>query len=413
MKRLSPIFLAAFLLAGCGKDGHEDAPDHRHGHAAAGEHETGPHGGRLLEADGFALELAIFEAGIPPEYRVWLYQDGKPLSPTAASVQVTLTRLDGTIDRFAFLPEGEVLRGQSVVHEPHSFDVSVTATLATGESHQWQFSSYEGRTQIAAGTASSMGVEVAEAGPATLHEQLVLTGVVQADPSRISRVRARYPGVVREIGVQPFGTVAKGAVLAQVQSNESLLNYAVTAPIAGTIVEQHAQVGEATSDLPLFTIVDISRVWVELDVFQRELARINEGQRVELSDLDGKVIANGHIGRVAPLAIHGSQSVRARVVIDNAAGQLRPGQFVSGRVTVAETQVPLAVQRTALQRFRDFEVVFAQVGDTYEVRMLELGRSDATQVEVVGGLKAGTRYVTANSYLIKADIEKSGASHDH
>ena len=76
-------------------------------------------------------------------------------------------------------------------------------------------------------------------------------------------------------------------------------------------------------------------------------------------------------------------------------------------------EVPLAVRASALQRFRDFTVVFARVGDTYEVRMLELGRSDGAYVEVLGGLKPGTEYVTAQSYLIKADIEKSGASHDH
>jgi membrane fusion protein, heavy metal efflux system len=53
------------------------------------------------------------------------------------------------------------------------------------------------------------------------------------------------------------------------------------------------------------------------------------------------------------------------------------------------------------------------VDDTYEIRPLELGRSDGNLTEVLGGLQAGDRYVVENSYLIKADIEKSGASHDH
>jgi membrane fusion protein, heavy metal efflux system len=75
--------------------------------------------------------------------------------------------------------------------------------------------------------------------------------------------------------------------------------------------------------------------------------------------------------------------------------------------------VPLAVKKAALQPFRDFTVVFEQVGDTYEVRMLELGEEQLEWVEVLGGLKPGARYVSENSYLIKADIEKSGASHDH
>ncbi len=90
-----------------------------------------------------------------------------------------------------------------------------------------------------------------------------------------------------------------------------------------------------------------------------------------------------------------------------------PGQFVEAAVEVGSADVPLAVKRTALQAFRDFTVVFEQVGETYEVRMLELGRQDGEHVEVLGGLKPGVRYVTGNSFLIKADIEKSGASHDH
>jgi cobalt-zinc-cadmium efflux system membrane fusion protein len=105
--------------------------------------------------------------------------------------------------------------------------------------------------------------------------------------------------------------------------------------------------------------------------------------------------------------------VTARVVLDNSEGLWALGAYVAADVQVAENEVPLAVKRSALQSFRDFMVVYAQVGDEYEVRMLELGRQAGDWVEVLGGLKPGTRYVTENSYVLKADIEKSGASHDH
>jgi cobalt-zinc-cadmium efflux system membrane fusion protein len=102
-----------------------------------------------------------------------------------------------------------------------------------------------------------------------------------------------------------------------------------------------------------------------------------------------------------------------RITLDNAQRRWTPGLFVEGAIHVGESAVPLAVKRSGLQGFRDFTVVFVQVGDTYEVRMLELGRQDDTWIEVRDGLKPGARYVAQNSYLIKADIEKSGASHDH
>lgn len=413
MKHFAGTLLVVLFLAACGKEqpqSHGD--DHDQGELAA-EFERGSHNGRLLEDGDFALELAIFETGVPPEYRIWLYKDGESLPPTSAQVQVKLTRLGGDTDVFSFNAENDFLRSDGIVTEPHSFDVELTADWSGAHESRWSFSSHEGRTQIAASTAEAMGVTTKSAGPAVLRQQLTLSGIVQADPMRISRVRARYPGVVRQVAVQPTAAVTKGDLLAQVQSNESLQNYPINAPISGTVVEHRAQVGEATGDEPLFTIVDVSKVWVELDVFQSELARIEKGQPVELVDLDNAPVATGHLGRIATLAMHGSQSVRARVVIDNASGKLRPGQFVSGRVTVAEVSVPLAVERRALQRFRDFDVVFERVGDVYEVRMLELGREDETHVEVMGGLKPGAEYVVGNSFLIKADIEKSGASHDH
>jgi membrane fusion protein, heavy metal efflux system len=71
--------------------------------------------------------------------------------------------------------------------------------------------------------------------------------------------------------------------------------------------------------------------------------------------------------------------------------------------------VPLA----ALQTFRDWDVVAVNDGELYQLQPVELGRRDGANVEVLSGLAPGARVVTANSYLVKADVEKSGASHDH
>lgn len=282
-----------------------------------------------------------------------------------------------------------------------------------GEAAGGEHETAEGRTTIRDATATSMGVATRTAGPATLQEQLELSGTVQADPTRVSEVRARFPGVVREVLVSPSGRVRKGATLAQIQSNESLLNYPLAAPIAGTIVQHRARVGEATGGEPLFTIMDTSKVWVELDLFQRDLEAVRTGQKVQVLALGGHALASGTISWLGAIATHGSQAVPARVVIDNASGALRPGQFVNARVNIAEYRIELAVEREALQKFRNSDVVFEKIGETYEARRLELGRGDATYVEVTSGLAAGAQYVARNSYLIKADIEKSGAGHKH
>lgn len=379
--------------------------------AAPAEIPKGPHGGKLFQQDGFALELVLYESGVPPEFHVYATQDGAPLAPDAVDVNVELTRVDGQVDRFEFQPLGDYLRGQGVVTEPHSFDVRIRARHAD-KTYQWSFSSYEGRTRIPAALAQEAGIEIETAGPATITETLRLTGRVQADPDRIAQVRARFPGVVQNIEARLGERVGKGAALARIQSNESLQTYTLTAPIDGVILKRAVQPGMATGDDALFVIADLARVWVELDVFARHIGQVQAGQAVTVELLDGSTLG-GRIDWVAPLALHASQSVPARMILDNADGRLRPGQFVRAQVVVAEHPVELAVRQSALQRFRDFQVVFARFGETYEVRMLELGRQNGEWVEVLGGLKPGSEYVTGNSYLIKADIEKSGASHDH
>jgi cobalt-zinc-cadmium efflux system membrane fusion protein len=136
------------------------------------------------------------------------------------------------------------------------------------------------------------------------------------------------------------------------------------------------------------------------------------GQTVRLGIAGGDLDIETTITRFLPITDAESQTRIAVAALPADAG-LQPGMRIVAEVTTAEAQVPLAVRESGLQSFRDFTVVYAKVDETYEVRMLELGRRDGQYAEILGGLELGETYVTENSYLIKADIEKSGASHDH
>jgi cobalt-zinc-cadmium efflux system membrane fusion protein len=208
-------------------------------------------------------------------------------------------------------------------------------------------------------------------------------------------------------------TVRSGQNLAMVENRDSLRSYAVTAPISGVVLARHTNAGDVAGDEPLFEIADLSELWLELHAFGEDAARLRSGQAVHLEPAAGGKTVETTLQRVLPLASATSQTVVARALLSNPTGEWRPGMAVNAEVTLAERRVPLAVKTAGLQRFRDFTVVFAQVGDTYEVRMLELGERDGEWVEVLGGIDPGTPYVVEQSFLIKADIEKSGASHDH
>jgi len=409
MNKLYLLILALPIAAACDA-GSPPASDEQTDERAA-EDERGPNGGRLLVDGDFTLELAIFEAGVPPEFHAWATASGRPLAPADVALTVELARLGGRVDRIEFAPQNDFLRSTEVVEEPHSFDVTIVARHA-GRDHRFAYASYEGRTAIAADVARAAGIGTATAGPGTISDELVLYGAIAPDATRVRTVHARFPGVIRAVSRNVGDAVRSGDALATIESNESLQTYAVTAPINGTVTARHAAPGEPTDNDALFEVADFSSVWAELDVFSRDRARLRTGLAVDVTSDNGAAAA-GSVDYLAPVGNRASQSVTARVVIDNAGGQWTPGQFVEGRVTIATTPVALAVPLSALQRFREFDVVFAQVGDTYEVRMLTLGRRDARFVEVLEGLAPGTTYVTDNSYLIKADIEKAGASHDH
>jgi membrane fusion protein, heavy metal efflux system len=418
MSRCHTLFacVLAAMVAACGKQS-EAPPQSAPGHApAAAEFERGPHRGRLLRDGDFALELQIFEEGVPPEYHVYLFRDDKPLPPEAATVNVELTRLGNKVDRFTFSPKGDYLLGSDTVNEPHSFSVVVIASQ-NGKEHRWAFDSFEGRTTIAARIAEEAGIRTEAAGPATIADTLTLNGRIVPNAERVREVTARFPGPIRDVVRSVGERVKAGDRLASVESNDSLQTYAVTAPIGGVVVERHANPGETAGAAPLFVIADYRELWAELSLFPRDLARVRAGQTVQIKAVDGELEGTARIARIAPAEslAHGAPGsvYIARVAIDNAAGRWAPGMFVRAQVRIGEAKVPLAVKRSGLQAFRDFTVVFEQVGETYEVRMLELGRQDDTWIEVLGGIEPGAKYVAENSYLIKADVEKSGASHDH
>jgi cobalt-zinc-cadmium efflux system membrane fusion protein len=192
----------------------------------------------------------------------------------------------------------------------------------------------------------------------------------------------------------------------------------VTSPVDGVVLARNTNVGDVAGGDPLFTVADLSEVWAEFHVFPPDLPKVKQGQTVRVHTLGNANDENYHqaeapLSMLLPTADANSQTVLAIVPLDNSEGNWRPGMTVKGEALIAEKQVPLAVKTSALQKFRDFTVVFAKFGEVYEVRMLELGARDGEMVEVLGGLKPGTEYVTGNSFLIKADVEKSGASHDH
>lgn len=401
------LLALALLPAACGESANNSTGTPN---IAEGDYERGPHRGRMLRDGDFAVEITIFEEGTDPQFQVYPYWQNKPLDPSQVDLSMALTRLGGRVDKFSFTPKSDFLLGSGVVKEPHSFEVAVTARHSGKESN-WKYESYEGRTIIADEVAEASGVKTAPAGDAIMAETIDLPGRVTLQPQGRAEVRAWYPGRIIEMTKSVGQPVQKGELLVRVEASDSLRTYQINSPISGVIAERNANVGDVASQA-IYVVTDASKLQATLFAFPRDAERLEVGQPVEIEGLGGRRIQT-RITNLLPSADPSTQTVSVLAELPNPGGTWRPGIAIEGMVTLNSTSVPLAVKTRALQRFRDFTVVFAKVGDTYEVRMLKLGRRTPEWTEVLGGIDPGEVYVTDNAFLIRADIEKSGASHDH
>jgi cobalt-zinc-cadmium efflux system membrane fusion protein len=400
--------LLSLSLNACGGGTESD----EQGDEEGGEVPEGPHGGRLLEDGDFAVEITIFETGQEPQFRVYAYREDKQIDPKEVRLQVILRRLGGEVDRFTFKPEEDYLVGSGVVEEPHSFDVEVAATEGL-KRHRWTYESYEGRTKISAEAAKQGGIEIARAGPATIGERRELFGTVELDPSARYEIRGQFPGRVVEVTKSVGQSVRRGELLARIESSESLQVYPVYSPVSGVIAERNGNPGDITHDQPLYVITNPAGTTVVFNIFPRDLGVVRPGMQVLVETQDGQPVGTATLGNYLAEGNAEAGTALVRAAIPNRGGWIRPGMAMRGTLQVNTQSVPLAVRTEAIQPFRDFQVVYANYGDQYEVRMLELGRRGPEYTEVLSGIEPGTPYVAEGSFLVRADIEKSGASHDH
>ena len=199
---------------------------------------------------------------------------------------------------------------------------------------------------------------------------------------------------------------------------EQLGVYPLRAPFAGTVIDKHITLGEMLShDAPVFTVADLSTVWADLSVYQKDLAHVRRGQTVHIAF--GKEISpvEGRIAFVSPIVNSGTRTAKARIILANPNGVYRPGLFVTADIDVSATSVPVLVPKAAVQRIEGRTVVFVPADKRLEARPVRLGQSSRTHVEIVTGLRGGQKYVVKGAFQLKAQIVTSGlgahAGHGH
>lgn len=196
--------------------------------------------------------------------------------------------------------------------------------------------------------------------------------------------------------------------------------YKLVAPFDGTIIEKHASLGEVLKDeTRVFIIADLSTVWVDISVYAKDLAKVSVGQSVVVRADGIEKPLVGTISFVGAIARGDVRAAQARVVLENPDRKLKPGLFVTAEVGIETVDSPVVIPDRAVQTTAGVNVVFVEEGEEFEARKVRTGRVGVRAadrqvvVEILDGLEPGDTYVDEGSFVLKAELGKGHAGHEH
>lgn len=273
---------------------------------------------------------------------------------------------------------------------------------------------------LTANELKELGIEIEEAAAGVITNHIDLTGEVKAEPSRLSHIIPRFPGIVKEVYKTVGEKVKQGEVLALIESNESLADYEAKSLVDGTIIDLHMAKGDLVGGEELaLTVANLDEVWAILTIYQRDIYKIKIGQRVLISFGTDDKAEDGVISYVSPVVDENTRTASARVILNNYSSKWRPGMFVSAKVFVSAKNASIVIEKSALQTLEDLPdgkagktVVFVKDGDKFMPQQVNIGMVNDTKVEITSGLKPGQKYVSKGSFTLKAEILKESFGGD-
>ncbi len=196
--------------------------------------------------------------------------------------------------------------------------------------------------------------------------------------------------------------------------DSAFTTYEMRAPLSGIVTRRHITIGELIGldddDAP-FVVADLSSVWVNLTVYQRDLSQVRTGMPVTVEFGGDIPEAKGAIAFVSPSLDETTRTATARVVLDNPHGDYRPGLFVSALVETGQAEGDLVVPTSALTELDGKTVLFIQTDEGFEPRRVRPGRSTAQAVQILEGLAEGERYAATNVLALKAEMNRAALAH--
>jgi membrane fusion protein, heavy metal efflux system len=198
--------------------------------------------------------------------------------------------------------------------------------------------------------------------------------------------------------------------------SQGVSGFAVTAPFAGTVIEKKATLGDlAGPSEALFTVADLSRVWILADLPESALAKVNIGSNAKISVPSyPSEVFTGRVSHIGAVLNKETRTVAARIEVPNADGRLKPEMFATATIDVGGDQRDLmTLPDAAIVLMQGQPTVFVFEQGAYEMRVIEPGERIGGRTVVKAGIKGGEQVVTAGAYELKARKQKSQLGHGH
>jgi cobalt-zinc-cadmium efflux system membrane fusion protein len=191
----------------------------------------------------------------------------------------------------------------------------------------------------------------------------------------------------------------------------------VRSPISGIITEKHAIVGElADPSKSLYTVADLSSIWVLVDINEKDLAKVHKGQAaIVVVGAFPEQKFRGRINHIADVVDQSTRTVKARIEVANPGRKLKPEMFATVELALAADAPPVvAVAEEALQELDGKKVLFVAENDAeFAARPVQTGRAAGGLIEIVAGLQEGERYAVKGAFILKSELKKGEVVDEH
>jgi cobalt-zinc-cadmium efflux system membrane fusion protein len=176
--------------------------------------------------------------------------------------------------------------------------------------------------------------------------------------------------------------------------------FSLTSPISGVVIERNGTIGATVgADANVFKIIDISRVWVDANVFEKDLERVRRGQEVKVSvPAFPGVTFSGRVILITSVVDPETRSVKVRTEVPNPDGRLKPDMFANVQIITDLHRAAISIPQEAVLDDGGKTVVFVSEGSGYQKRPVNIGIQGNGRVEIIEGLQAGDKVVVKGNY---------------